>query len=145
MTAKAGHALPAPPKERELDKLTRLRTRLLGTAFLLALILLAVDRYAALTHRPAADATAISIYTTRSCPYCERLRHILAANRIPYTEYDVEHTLQGQLGFWALRARGVPIAVIGPRVVYGYRLQEITAALRDLGYVLPLPTHRRAP
>lgn len=53
---------------------------------------------------------------------------------IPCKEYDVEKTLQGQLGYWALRGRGVPVLVIGSKIVYGYRVEEIQKALRDLGY-----------
>jgi len=51
-----------------------------------------------------------------------------------HKEYDVEKTLQGQLGYWALRARGIPVSVIGAKIVYGYRVEEIQRALADFGY-----------
>jgi len=112
-----------------------LRRILLGSALFLPVGLLGLDRYAALVHRPSETATRIVIYTTRRCPYCEKLRRGLAASAIPYVEYDVEKTLQGQLGYWALRARGVPVSAIGPKVIYGYKVEEIRKALGDLGYV----------
>jgi mycoredoxin len=106
----------------------------LASALFLALGLLGLDRYAALVHRPSKTSIKIVIYTTKRCPYCEKLRRGLALSAIPYIEHDVEKTLQGQLGFWALRARGVPVSVIGPEVVYGYRVEEIQKALKGLGY-----------
>ena len=49
-------------------------------------------------------------------------------------EHDVEKSLQGQLGFWTLRARGIPVSAIGPKIVYGYDVARIAFALQDLGY-----------
>jgi mycoredoxin len=115
-------------------RLTRLRRIALSAALSLALALLIVDRYAAYAHRPSADATRVAIYTTAWCPYCARLRADLKASGVEYTEYDVEKSVQGALGFWALRGRGVPVSAIGPKVVYGYRVDQIKPALRALGY-----------
>jgi len=38
------------------------------------------------------------------------------------------------MGFWTLRARGIPVSAIGPKVVYGYDVARIAFALKDLGY-----------
>ncbi|OGP95276.1 MAG: hypothetical protein A2157_13850 [Deltaproteobacteria bacterium RBG_16_47_11] len=111
-----------------------IRRILLGSALFLALLRLGMDRCAALVHRPSKTSTKIVSYTTERCPYCKKLRRDLAASAISYKDYDVEKTLQGQLGFWALRARGIPVSVIGPKIVYGYRIEEIQKALADLGY-----------
>ena len=110
------------------------RRGLLILAASLTLLLLALDRYAAFAHRPGADSKAVVIYTTAWCPYCAKLRASLAASGIPYVEYDVEKSLQGQMGFWTLRARGIPVSAIGPKVVYGYDVARIAFALQDLGY-----------
>lgn len=115
-------------------RLTIFRRTLLGAALSLALVLFIVDRYAAYVHRPSADTTRVVIYTAAWCPYCARLRADLAASGVPYAEYDVEKTVQGALGFWALRGRGVPVSAIGPKVVYGYRVEQIQAALQALGH-----------
>lgn len=120
-------------------RLNAARRTLLWIAAALALLLLGLDRYAAWVHRPDADDTAVVIYTTAWCPYCARLRSALAANAVPHVEYDVEKSLQGQLGFWALRGRGVPVTVIGPKVIYGYDLDRIARALGDSGYTFRLP------
>lgn len=123
-----------------MDRLAQVRTGLLGVALALALILLGLDRYAAYAHRPTPESVRVAIYTTGWCGYCARLRQDLRASNIPYIEYDVEKTLQGQLGMWALRGRGVPVSAIGPEVVYGYQVQKIETALRALGH-----TFRPAP
>ena len=116
-----------------MNGLARTRASLLGVALFLALFLLGLDRYAAYAHRPDADSTAIVLYTTTWCGYCERLRQDLRASGIAFTEYDVERSLDGWLGMWALRGRGVPVSVIGTQVVYGYQVPKIDAALRALG------------
>lgn len=114
--------------------INRSRRYALIAAAALTLLLLGLDRYAALAHRPGADSKTVVIYTTAWCPYCAKLRTSLAAGGIPYVEHDVEKSLQGQLGFWTLRGRGVPVSVIGAKIVYGYDVARITLALRDLGY-----------
>jgi mycoredoxin len=110
------------------------RRILLIMAASLALLLFGLDRYAALAHRPNADSRAVVIYTTVWCPYCAKLRAGLAASGIAYVEHDVEKSLQGQIGFWTLRGRGVPVSAIGPKVIYGYDVARIAFALQDLGH-----------
>lgn len=131
-----------PERKARLDKARR---TLLWIAAALALLLLGLDRYAAWVHRPDADDTAVVIYTTAWCPYCARLRAALAANAVSFVEYDVEKSLQGQLGFWALRGRGVPVSVIGPAVIYGYDLDRIGRALGESGYTFKPPSPNTTP
>jgi glutaredoxin len=104
--------------------------------FILATILalLIVDRAAAWMHLPAADSKAVVVYTTEWCPYCQSLRLYLDAYNIPYKNYDVEKSLSGILGFWALHAKGIPVSVVGPEVIYGYDMEKIGGALNKLGY-----------
>lgn len=121
------------------------RRALLILAASLAIVLLGLDRYAAIAHRPGADSKAVVIYTTAWCPYCAKLRTSLAASGIPYVEHDVEKSLQGQLGFWTLRGRGVPVSAIGPKVIYGYDVARIAFALQDLGYTfIPVSDRKSA-
>lgn len=117
-----------------MDKRVTARKAALYVAFLLALSLFALDRTAAWLHRPTRTSTAVVIYTAEWCPYCRQLRAYLKANGIPAREYDVEKSLQGGMGFWALRGKGVPISAIGPDVVYGFDLERINRCLIKLGY-----------
>lgn len=115
-------------------RLRQARKLLLAVALIMALALLALDRYAAAVHRPQAGSTAVVLYTTEWCPYCARLRADLRTSQVAYTDYDVEHSLQGQLGMWTLRGRGVPVAVVGEKVIYGYRVDQLARALQELGH-----------
>ena len=120
----------------ETDKRSRYRRIALYVALLLAVTLLVLDRTAAYLHRPAPDATAVAIYTTEWCPYCRKFRAYLDYHAIVYTDYDVETSFQGGMGFWALRGRGVPLVVAGPEIIYGYDIEKIRSALAALGYRL---------
>lgn len=120
--------------------LERVRKGALGIALGLALLLFGLDRYAAAVHRPAADSTRIVLYTTAWCGYCAALRQQLTAAGIPYSEYDVEKSVAGQMGFWTLRARGVPVTVVGPQVVHGYQEAALEEALARLDHRLDLVT-----
>lgn len=107
---------------------------LLLVALALSLTLFGLDRYAANTHRPQPGAKQVVIYTTTWCGYCKALRSALVANKIPFTEYDVEHSFQGQLGYWTLRARGIPVSVVGPQVIHGYQMDRMQDALAKLDH-----------
>jgi glutaredoxin len=127
-----------------MDKRVAMRKAALYVAFLLAMGLFALDRTAAYLHRPTRTSTAVVIYTAEWCPYCRQLRTHLKANGVPAREYDVENSLQGGMGFWALRGKGVPICAIGPDVVYGFDLERINRSLIKLGYRIDaLPDERR--
>ena len=108
--------------------------RLLIFLLIFALVLFTINRVAAYLHLPKEGATEIVIYTTEWCPYCNALRKTLVAYNIPFTEHDTEKSIQGILGFWALRARGVPVSVIGEQIIYGYDGQKITDALVNAGH-----------
>ena len=111
-----------------------MKKRILYTLLFTALILLILDRSAVYFHKPNKDSKDIVLYTTDWCPYCNSLRIHLKNNSIPFTEYDVEKSISGITAFWALRARGVPVSVIGPKVVYGYDIDTINHSLIALGY-----------
>lgn len=115
-------------------RVRQLQWVLLAVALALVLGLAALDRYAAVRHRPAPGATAVVLYATARCGDCARLRADLHASAVAFTEHDVGHGLQGQLGMWALRGSAVPVAVIGEQVIYGYRADQLAEALGMLGH-----------
>ena len=118
----------------DANKLARYRRGLLYTALGLALLLVGLDRYAAWRYLPDSDATAGIVYGAAWCGPCHQVKQWLDDNDVPYTEYDVEKSFAGAMGFWALRGRSVPLTVIGPEVVPGFRVQRITDALQKIGY-----------
>lgn len=98
------------------------------------LVLFALDRGSSYFHIPSTQSTDIVIYTTDWCPYCNSLRIHLNKNKISFKEYDSEKSIAGITGMWSLRARGVPVSVIGSKVVYGYDIDTINQSLIKLGY-----------
>tara|TARA_R110002096_G_scaffold135780_1_gene287857 strand:- start:1531 stop:1899 length:369 start_codon:yes stop_codon:yes gene_type:complete len=111
--------------------------KLLLIILIVIAILFTLDRLAAHMHLPKQGSTEVVIYTTEWCPYCEALRNTLIEYEIPFTEHDTEKSIQGVIGFWALRAHGVPVSVIGEAVIHGYDGQVITDALVGAGYEIP--------
>ena len=126
-----------------MSKRDRFRKGALYLAMTLAVVLLVLDRSAAWIHRPDADSTAVVIYTTAWCPFCRQLRAYLDANNIPYRDYDVEKSIQGGMGFWTLRGRGVPVSVIGPEIIYGFDMDRISRTLAGLGYKVSVSRDNR--
>ena len=103
----------------------------------IVLLVFALDRVAVVLHTPKSGATEVVIYTTAWCPYCSSLRNTLTKYQIPFTEHDTEKSVKGFMGYWALRAHGVPVSIIGEEVIYGYDGQQITDALVGAGYDIP--------
>lgn len=117
--------------------------KLLIILLVLALAIFSVDRLAAHLYAPKENDTAVVLYSASWCPYCKALRNTLNQYQIPFTEHDVEKSIHGFLGFWALRGRAVPVSVIGEQVIHGYDGQIITDALISAGYEIPeqWPSH----
>ncbi|WP_395377365.1 glutaredoxin family protein [Marinicella sp. W31] len=63
------------------------------------------------------------IFTTKSCPYCRKARQLLTASKVAWCEKDVEASSRNFKKFKELGGKGVPLAVIGDEIVYGYSAQ----------------------
>jgi glutaredoxin len=79
-------------------------------------------------------ADNVIVLSASWCPYCAKLRRHLIASDIPYTELDVDHTTEGNWGFYAVRGTGIPITIIGSEVIRGTKWEKIDAALKKAGY-----------
>ncbi len=112
-----------------------IRAAALGTLGLLV-VFVALDQLIVRLFDPRADNVArqVVIYTTDWCPFCTQLRACLSAGQIPFIEKDVEKSMSAQAEHWALRARGVPVTLVGQEVVYGLRKPELTLLLQRAGY-----------
>jgi len=119
-----------------------MRQKLIIFVLLFAVGFMIFDRASAWLYLPDPDSRAVVIYTTSRCIYCKQLRHFLKSQKIPYTEHDVEFSISGIMGFWALKGRGVPITVIGPEVIYGVDLETTRQYLSEAGYKLSTLTNQ---
>jgi glutaredoxin len=77
----------------------------------------------------------VVLFSTSWCNYCAQARQYLEKAKIGYAELDVEQNIDA-MHFHAkvLRADGVPVIVMGNRVVFGYDELELRAASGEVGH-----------
>ena len=71
----------------------------------------------------------VILYATSWCPNCAKTRKLLNAKNIPYFEYNVDNSSEGQRQFKQLHGNGVPVILIKKTVVRGYNQNAILAAV----------------
>ena len=87
-------------------------------------LLVARPNFAALHKEP------VILYGTDWCSNCKMTRAYLRKNHIPFFEYDVEKSPEGQRQFKALQGNGVPLLLVKNNVLRGFDPGAIQAALR---------------
>ena len=73
----------------------------------------------------------VILYATSWCANCAKTRKLLKAQNIPYFEYDVDNSSEGQRQFKQLHGNGVPVILIKNTVVRGYNSNAILAAVEN--------------
>lgn len=71
----------------------------------------------------------VILYATSWCPNCAQTRKFLKANKIPYFEYDVDKSSEGQRQFKQLHGNGVPVLLVKYSVIRGYDPDAIMTAV----------------
>lgn len=90
--------------------------------------------HALLVSRPnfaALHAEPVILYGTDWCSNCKMTRAYLRENHIPFFEYDVEKSSEGQRQFKALQGNGVPLLLVKNNVIRGFDPRAIQQALSD--------------
>ena len=87
--------------------------------------------YAAHFTDPAKRAV---MYGTKTCPYCIQAREYLEAKHIEYVDIDVESTANTneKANFVRLQSDGVPVIIIGNRLMMGFYPSAIDDAFTAL-------------
>ena len=62
----------------------------------------------------------VVMYSAVWCGYCKKARQYFAANDIPFKEYDVEKSRKGKRDFKKLKAKGVPVILVGDQRLNGF-------------------------
>lgn len=81
------------------------------------------DWRAILLRKPApsaADVATVTMYSTSWCPHCKRARAYFAQKGIRFTEIDVEKSAAGRRDYEALGASGVPVILVGDKMMRGF-------------------------
>ena len=76
--------------------------------------------------KPAAErdsAKPITLYMTSWCPHCKRARAYFHQRGLAFTEIDVEDSEAGRKEYLALGGGGVPIILVGDKVMRGFNPQ----------------------
>lgn len=72
----------------------------------------------------------VVLYGTSWCENCARTRQFFQANHIPYYEYDVDNSSEGQNQFKQLHGNGVPVILVKNEVIRGFDPHAIFQALK---------------
>jgi glutaredoxin len=63
---------------------------------------------------------AITMYSTDWCGHCKNARNYFAAKGISFTEVNVESSESGRKEFEALGGGGVPLILVGSKIMRGF-------------------------
>ena len=69
----------------------------------------------------------LTMYSTSWCGYCKRARTYFAQKNIRYSEVDVEKSPEGNKRFKELGGKGVPLIVMGSKVMRGFSVERFEA------------------
>lgn len=72
----------------------------------------------------------IQVFTTPSCPYCDKVKQWLDENEYEYTEHDVaENRQKAKEMVEETGQRGVPQTFVGDETIVGFRPDKIQEAI----------------
>lgn len=72
------------------------------------------------------------LYATEWCGYCARTREFFNERNIPFREYDIEKSAEGEAQYEKLGGNGVPVIVINNNVIHGFDEGALNNALSTL-------------
>jgi glutaredoxin len=62
----------------------------------------------------------IIVYTTSWCGYCKKAKAYFSANKMPYTEYNIEKDRFAKRQYDRINGRGVPVILVGDQRLNGF-------------------------
>jgi glutaredoxin-like YruB-family protein len=71
----------------------------------------------------------VTMYSTQSCGYCARARRYFDQQGVAYQDHDIERSQAARRAYQSLGGRGVPVIVIGDKVIHGFDEGQIRRAL----------------
>lgn len=79
----------------------------------------------------AAHDGKVILYATAWCGYCKKARELMNRNNIPFYEYDIEKSKEGNEQHKSLGGRGIPVLLINGEVIKGYDASRILALAKE--------------
>lgn len=77
--------------------------------------------------------TKVVLYGTSTCPYCLKARDYLRGKNIAYADFNVDESEQARKEFTSLKGTGVPVILIGDRLITGFKPAVIDDAIEAIG------------
>lgn len=74
----------------------------------------------------------VVVYTTSSCGYCFQTKRLFKKMDVKYSEFDIERSKEGYEQYTQLGGQGVPLIVIGGKIIHGYGKNQIIDALKEI-------------
>lgn len=72
----------------------------------------------------SAEQKKVVMYSTEWCGVCKKAKAYFSANGIPFREYDVEKNQKGKREYKKLKAKGVPVILVGKRRMNGFSVSS---------------------
>ena len=63
---------------------------------------------------------SVIMYSTEWCGVCKKAKAYFKTNDIPFREYDVEKSQKGKRAFKKMKAKGVPVILVGKKRMNGF-------------------------
>jgi glutaredoxin len=76
-----------------------------------------------------AKGPKVEIYVADWCPYCKRLEQYLTERKIRFVRHDIEASTAAAARHKSLGGGGVPLTVIGSKVIRGFNERALQEAL----------------
>lgn len=74
----------------------------------------------------------VVLYSASWCPYCAKAKEYFAANKIAYTEMDIEKSPVAKQQYEQLGGGSIPKVLIGDRMIVGFIPSAFDAALEKV-------------
>lgn len=78
----------------------------------------------------------ITLYMAPGCGHCRQLKDFLRDKGIPFNEQDISRNRRAEAEFRQLRARGVPVLMVGEEQVDGFNPKRLSQVLKKAGFKL---------
>ena len=76
-------------------------------------------------------SSGVVLYSAVWCGYCKKARNYFTANAIPFKEYDVEKSAKGKRDYTKLKAKGVPVILVGKKRLNGFSESSFNSVYKD--------------
>ncbi len=76
------------------------------------------------------DSNKPILLVTKGCPFCTMMEKYLNSKNIEFQKFDIKTSKMGKIIHSDVGARGVPVTIIGSKVIEGYLPDLVDKALK---------------